>query len=539
MDGDRMSAARPCSCDTFTGPALKWDREGGNCRECYLYHRDPRYRALWGGNGTAPLGRTLPCVHRGDLEGQVPCEGCKGRTSLKVFACDIHSRCVLGDRPAPGAHACGKCTDYEPAPLGPRNLLFHLYPVAEGGRWRWHAERLRRYINLFDGRKVLALALDGRTSPEAEVRGELAGLFDEVLTFRNDSALREVVTFEALLSRVESRAPGEVTLYAHGKSTHRHAHHPAYRWAEALWEVCTDWPAVEAALRSHPVAGAFKKVGRGWPAHESRSDWHYSGSWFWFRNADLFSRDWRRIDRFWSGVEPYPSLHFRSAEAACLFHEGKVGAMDLYREDYWNRSVIPELNKWRVGRAMRTEGVSYPELRVELGGGEHPRAGFVQVDKVPYPGVKHVLDFETLAEAGKPGSHLPFPDESVTEVYSSHCLEHVRNLKGLLHEVTRVCAIGAHVTLKVPHWLSPMAMCYGHVHVLPPEQVEHWCVSAIPFWWSGSPRRLAHVSTEQVPGGALPLARRMHPGLSDEELMRVVPGAAHEVIYVSRVVNNP
>lgn len=38
---------RPCVCDRFV-PGEPWVL-GRDCRVCYLYHNDPRYKALWSG----------------------------------------------------------------------------------------------------------------------------------------------------------------------------------------------------------------------------------------------------------------------------------------------------------------------------------------------------------------------------------------------------------------------------------------------------------------------------------------------------------
>ena len=114
-------------------------------------------------------------------------------------------------------------------------------------------------------------------------------------------------------------APGDVTLFAHAKGVTRHQASTSGKWVEAFEELYLDyWPAVADLLRNFPVVGAFKKMGAGWPPEESLSDWHYSGSWFWFRNSDLFSRDWSRIDPFWCGIESFPSLHFAPHEAGKL-----------------------------------------------------------------------------------------------------------------------------------------------------------------------------------------------------------------------------
>jgi hypothetical protein len=248
----------------------------------------------------------------------------------------VCARCPRHDNPA----------DADLPGIAVRHLLYHVYP-RRGSRWRERVLRLRERIEHFNGRRVVAVASDGTTDPPAHVADALAGCGCEVVPVENDPNLREVATFLPLFERVsELRDPTHATLYAHAKAVTRPEGAACHEWAAALEEVLLNWPAVAEGLRRHPLAGAFKKVGRGWP--ESSSDWHFSGSWFWFRNAELFAKDWRRIDRFWSGIEPYPSLHFPKGHAACVFHAGTVDGVRLYDGGYWERAVRPELEKFRA-----------------------------------------------------------------------------------------------------------------------------------------------------------------------------------------------
>jgi hypothetical protein len=188
------------------------------------------------------------------------------------------------------------------------------------------------------------------------VRAELGAHDVEFVELPNDPQLREVGSFLPLFSRVESADPAEATLYIQAKGVTRPADHTAHLWTEILYEVyCDYWGHVERLLRQFPIAGAFKKVGAGWASQQTASDWHYSGSWLWFRNRELFAKDWRRIDQFWSGIEPYPSLHFRPHEAGSLFMEGTIADMQLYPTgapntgwEYITRTVLPALVRRRA-----------------------------------------------------------------------------------------------------------------------------------------------------------------------------------------------
>jgi len=75
---------------------------------------------------------------------------------------------------------------------------------------------------------------------------------------------------------------------------------------------------------------------------------------------------------------------------------------------------------------------------VELGCGSHKRAGFYGIDIAMGSEVDLVLDVER--------SPLPFPDDSVSHIYSSHAFEHLEAPGSpiqTLKEIRRVCAHGA------------------------------------------------------------------------------------------------
>jgi hypothetical protein len=84
------------------------------CRLCWLYLNDPAYRALWEARG-AELGRTRPCIHRGEARREKQCPTCRGQVRLKVFACALHGECTVA-RAAGGLACCASCLDYDGGP---------------------------------------------------------------------------------------------------------------------------------------------------------------------------------------------------------------------------------------------------------------------------------------------------------------------------------------------------------------------------------------------------------------------------------------
>lgn len=342
-----------------------------DCDVCRRYDSDAAYRAF-SDRAAARLRLVAPpageCVHLGK-----PAAPPAGRPAGRRWSLCGHPAAPLGPVVCP-CDGCGpgcggyRVADRELPPALRRNLLFHLYPIR--GKWHWHADRLRKVAPLFNGRKLVAVATSDHCDPWEAVADALPGF--EVLAVRNDPSLREVATFEPLFGSM-TPAPDEVTLYAQGKGV-THDFDPVFmRWTEILYEtLCDHWPAVEDVLRRYPLAGSFLKVGRGWADFESLSEWHYSGSWFWFRNRELLSKpDWRRIDRFWSGIEPYPSLHFGAEEAGVVFFRGKVPTLQFYPtrqpqpfptgQRFLSEVVEPQYAAWRkANEARRTNWEGLP-----------------------------------------------------------------------------------------------------------------------------------------------------------------------------------
>lgn len=170
-------------------------------------------------------------------------------------------------------------------------------------------------------------------------------------------------------------------------------------------------------------------------------------------------------------------------------------------------------------------------MKIELGGGGSPKGeGFVNVDIMDLPGVDIICDVRNAP--------LPFQDDSVDEVYSSHMFEHLSAVEFPLHEIARVCKLGAKFEMRVPHTLSAMAMVLGHTTTVSPDWVRHWCEEYVGVWWAGCKKRLRLDRYEDIPGGHFPEARRLFPNLTSAEVMRYIPNAAFEHRFYFTVVPN-
>jgi len=86
-------------------------------------------------------------------------------------------------------------------------------------------------------------------------------------------------------------------------------------------------------------------------------------------------------------------------------------------------------------------------LRIDLGSGPTPRAGFYGLDQLEMEGV------DIIADLNEPLDLLP--DNCAEHVFSSHALEHVEKLLPLLAEIHRITRHDGYVEIIAPHFSNP------------------------------------------------------------------------------------
>jgi len=267
-----------------------------------------------------------------------------------------------------GIKPCGGCNNraawlnhHFPAALPPiapvtlaapvRHLMFHVWPVKGFGAWQWNCDWLLKNAALFNGRRIVSIVVDRESDSADAVRDYLKDFTDEFIILQNDPHLREVVTFAPMLERIEKyQSDQDVTLSCHGKcvrhkTSSENAGATIFKWTAAMYEMVTDWAACLTLLEAHAIAGGFRRYGafqsHGWGV------WHYSGAFFWFRNKDVFARNWRYVPQRFYGTEAWPGFMFRPDEAGVIACD-EVG--DLYQMAHWTEQIEPQLAAWRESR---------------------------------------------------------------------------------------------------------------------------------------------------------------------------------------------
>ena len=90
--------------------------------------------------------------------------------------------------------------------------------------------------------------------------------------------------------------------------------------------------------------------------------------------------------------------------------------------------------------------MSNQPLKIDIGCGMQKKHGFVGIDRIEMPGVEIICDLDK--------QKIPLDDNSVSEVYSMHFLEHTANILFVMEEIWRVCETGAKISISVPYFDS-------------------------------------------------------------------------------------
>lgn len=229
-----------------------------------------------------------------------------------------------------------------------RHLTYHIWPTKRHDGWKWNMQQLAKRIDLFNGKRILGIAVSSETESAATVIDFAASLgisFNHVVERPNNKKLREVVTWLPMLELLppESAGQNEVVFSAHAKGV-RHDDPLAegstlWKWTDTMYRTCLDdWPEVESQLNRFVAAGCFRRYNNF--KTQGNHQWHFSGTFFWWRLAEIGQRNWRKVDQQFFGTESWIGHQCHDSETACLFVDD---CGDLYQPKYWADVVQPAL----------------------------------------------------------------------------------------------------------------------------------------------------------------------------------------------------
>jgi hypothetical protein len=223
-------------------------------------------------------------------------------------------------------------------------LMFHVWPHGEA--WRRHIEKLEPVLHRFD-RLLLGVATDVSTATMEETAAAFGDRWEVTHVVNNPekrTGLREVATYRPMIETL-AHGVNDVTFCAHGKGVQGHNVNsdPVTWWTDAMYDtVLYNIDGVLEEMRNGAaIVGSFRRHGS---QLGTTHKWHYSGTFYAFRNAITFSNGVPQYRQNWWGTESWPGDHFPLSHSACIFGDG---INDMYKADQQPRK---ELREW-----MRTQ----------------------------------------------------------------------------------------------------------------------------------------------------------------------------------------
>lgn len=232
-----------------------------------------------------------------------------------------------------------------------RNLIYHITPFASNDIWLRNVRQLLRRMDLFNGKRVIAVATgEGLVAPD-QVCAAFGNHQVEIITRPNSSQLRENATFLPLLESVADPDPHKATFYAHAKGVGKDVcclgdPKGSRYWRNAMYhELLDDWSRIDELLIDSAIVGTHCRQHNEnhhiYPDGQSSSSWHFAGTFFWFRNDAVFStKKWRDV---WQptgwGAEAWPGRLFEFEQSTCVAYDGLE---DVYNPDMYSPQIEDE-----------------------------------------------------------------------------------------------------------------------------------------------------------------------------------------------------
>lgn len=289
----------------------------------------------------------------------------RGAATPKEFRAAVNGELCRAAPVRPACQSRRTTATLPPRPWTPitrRNLLFFLLPLRNPSRvWQWHVKRLRRYLSIFNGHRLVTIATGGELldSP-SKVRREF-GADAKRIVFRelpNDSRTWEAPALRQMLRTVKSTRANEASFYFHAKGVRRIEQTAVRPWCESLYRSLLGNPETTLdTLTQAKACGASMRQGDPSGGRRDAGAWHFSGNAWWVRHDALFGAcDWERPFEAeanpWS-AEAYLSTRFDRHEVVdvCQSTGDVYDASTWAGNDPWRVSVIVTARNY--GRYLR------------------------------------------------------------------------------------------------------------------------------------------------------------------------------------------
>ena len=224
-----------------------------------------------------------------------------------------------------------------------RNLIYYCYfENSEINEFtKLNLELLNRYCNSFNGQKIIKIALDDLTKDYSNLVNMFQGFDVEVV--KNNQENRESEYF--IESIKEIKDTNSITFFAHNKGgSNRPEKDVIKMWLFSMYFFNlepTYLLTIQDELSNDKTFSGIMRITTSCPPWVE-SDWHYSGTFFWFHTDKLLNIpnwDAMKKDRF--AVESYPGKMAKESESHVTICSANYN-FNTYSPVIWNQIIKPE-----------------------------------------------------------------------------------------------------------------------------------------------------------------------------------------------------
>jgi hypothetical protein len=221
-----------------------------------------------------------------------------------------------------------------------RNLIYHCY--FKDGEINEFSQLnlmlLSRYIYLFNGEIIINIAVDDLDSDHSKITSLFTNLNYRIV--KNEPENRESEYFIDSIKGIKNK--NSLTFFAHNKGGSIHE----LKNIQKLWTFCLYFFNLEPnyfirsqdELMNDKVFSGILRITTPCPPSVT-SNWHYSGSFFWFNTEKLLNIDgWDNLTKSRFAVERFPG----SIVDVSLSHSGFVSEnfnFNSYSHQFWNLAI--------------------------------------------------------------------------------------------------------------------------------------------------------------------------------------------------------
>lgn len=242
-----------------------------------------------------------------------------------------------------------------------KNLIFYAYLQNEDfidKNFLTHLNLLKHYNNVFDGQIIIYLASDKSIKNKKRII-DLFSFFPnkEIEFVKNDSECRESAYFQEQIHRLKNQR--SITFYCHNKgTTHDDTYQNCLNWIVAMYYFNLEEefdPHIQLNMFYNIFAGCLRKdvSCAPWVC----SDWHFSGTYFWFNTQRMLEMKLPAETSRWA-AESICGKVAPISDSYCIANTNYDYNFDARTDEFWTEFFQTKMNTEQVKKFQRLKALS-------------------------------------------------------------------------------------------------------------------------------------------------------------------------------------